>query len=146
MNKQWFPKILLVFIVMIGLVNVLAAQFYLYWRFLWLDMPMHFLGGVWIGFAVLWIYYLSGRFKDIPENRRYVLYVYSLAGAVAVVIGVFWELFEFSVDVFVSFNEFNGFQDTISDLVFATIGALFAAKYFIYKGYYLEHDCDPLNS
>lgn len=138
MDKSWFSKILLLFIIMIGVANALAVHFFLYWKLLWLDIPMHFLGGVWIGLTVLWLYYLSGRFKDIPENRRRVPYVYGLTGAVTAVLGMFWELFEFSLDVLISFNEFNGFCDTASDIILAVIGALLVAKYFISKEYYKE--------
>lgn len=145
MNKQWFPKILLFFIIMIGVVNAVAEHSFLYWRWSWLDMLMHFLGGVWVGLAILWIYYLSGKFKNIPENRKCISYVYILAGTVALVIGVFWEIFEFSLDLFVTFNEFNGFYDTASDILFALIGAIIAAKYFIDKGYYKGSEHNILN-
>ena len=136
MKEQWFPKVLLLFIIMMGVANAFAEHFFLYWRFPWLDMIMHFLGGVWIGLSVLWVYYLSGKFKDIPENRRRISYIYILAGTVTVIIGVFWEIFEFSLDFFVTFNEFNGFYDTASDILLAVIGAIFSAKYFVSKECY----------
>ena len=136
MNKQQIPKILLLSIIMIGVVNAFADHFYLYWKISWLDMLMHFLGGAWIGLTILWIYYLSGKFKNIPENRRRVSYVYILAGIVTATIGILWEVFEFSLDFFVTFNEFNGFYDTTSDILLALIGAIVVAKYFISKEYY----------
>ena len=146
MNKPWFPKVLLLFIIMIGVVNALAEHFFLYWRFPWLDMTMHFLGGVWIGLSVLWVYYLSGKFKDIPENHRRISYLYILAGTVTVVIGIFWEIFEFSLDFLIVFDEFNGFYDTAGDLIFAVIGAIFSAKYFVGKEYYKKQENKVLNN
>ena len=146
MNKQQIPKVLLLFIIMIGVANALADHFFLYWRLPWLDMLMHFLGGVWIGLAILWIYYLSGKFKNIPENRRRISYIYFFAGTAAMIIGIFWEIFEFSLDFFVVFNEFNGFYDTASDILLAVIGALFAAKYFVSKEYYKKEENKILNN
>ena len=146
MNKQHLPKILLLFVVIIGVANAFATQFFLYWRLPWLDMLMHFLGGIWIGLVVLWVYYLSGKFKNIPENRRCVSYVYGLAAIVTMVTSVFWELFEFSLDVKVAFNEFNGFYDTASDIIIAVFGALVAARYFVCKSYYKEHEHNSLDN
>ncbi len=146
MNKPWFSKVLLFSIIMIGVANALAEHFFLYWRWSWLDMFMHFFGGVWIGIMILWIYYLSGKFKNIPENRRRASYVYILAGTVAMIIGVFWEIFEFSLDFFITFNEFNGFYDTANDILFAIIGAFLAAKYFVDKGCYKKQKNKILNN
>ena len=140
MNKQSFPKALLLFIVIIAVANAFAEHFFLYWRLPWLDMVMHFLGGIWIGLTVLWIYYLSDKFKDIPENRRKASYVYLLAGIVTLVIGIFWEIFEFNIDFFITFNEFNGFYDTISDILFAVGGAILSVRYFVYKEYYKKQE------
>ncbi len=145
MNKSRFPNFLLLFIVMIGVANAFANHFYLYWKISWLDMLMHFLGGIWIGLAILWMYYLSGKFKDIPENRRRVSYVYILAITVTAVIGIFWEIFEFNLDFFIVFNEFNGFYDTASDILLALIGAIIVAKYFVHRGYYKKSGNNILN-
>ena len=138
MSKRWFPKILLFFIITIGVVNALAAHFFLYWKLPWLDIPMHFLGGAWIGLMILWVYYLSGKFKDVPENRRSIPYIYGLTVTITMIIGILWEIFEFSLDLFIVFGEFNGFYDTISDLIFAIVGTIIATKYFISREYYKE--------
>lgn len=146
MNKLCFPKVLLFFIIMIGVANALAEYFFLYWRLPWLDVPMHFLGGIWIGLTVLWLYYLSAKFKNIPENHRKAAYVYFLAGIVALVIGIFWEIFEFNLIFFITFNEFNGFYDTAGDILFAVIGAIFSAKYFVSKEHYKKQENKILNN
>jgi len=140
MNKSWFPKVLLLFIIMIGITNAFAEYYFLYWRFLWLDMPMHFLGGVWIGLAILWFYYLSGQFKNIPESHRRISCACLIAGTTAIIIGIFWEIFELNRVSIISFKKFNGFNDTISDILFAIAGALFSARYFIGKEYYKKQE------
>ncbi|MBU0722647.1 hypothetical protein KJ973_01695 [Patescibacteria group bacterium] len=138
MTKQNYSKFLLIFVVLFSITNILAMHYHLYWRLWWFDIVMHFLGGVWIGSATLWVYYLSNRFKNIPENRRCIPYVYGLVVVIIIVIGIFWELFEFSFDTLIIFHKLNSWTDTISDIVFAVIGAIITTKYFIYKNYHQE--------
>src|SRR3989344_3852085 len=33
----------------------IALEFHLYWRFLWLYLPVHMLGGIWAGLFVFWL-------------------------------------------------------------------------------------------
>ena len=58
----------------------------------------------------------------------------------------FWEIFEVSLDLFITFNEFNGFYDTTNDILLAVIGALLAAKYFVNKGGYKKQENKILNN
>ena len=146
MNKSWFPKALLFFILMFGAINAFAEHYFLYWRLLWLDMPMHFLGGIWIGLTILWVYYLSGKFKNIPENHRRISYVCIIAGTMALIMGIFWEIFELNRISTIAFKKFNGFNDTISDVLFAIGGALFSARYFINKEYYKKKEDNILEN
>lgn len=107
---------------------------------------MHFLGGIWIGFSVLWVYYFSGKFKKIPENHRQISFVCFLAGITALIVGVFWEIFEFNRASLMAFKKFNGFNDTVSDILFAVAGALFSARYFIGKEYYKKQEHNILEN
>ncbi len=125
MKKKSFPVLLLVLILFIAIINGLAYQFSWYWRIPWLDMPMHFLGGFWVGSVVLW-FYSSGIFTQYLR-----IFVMSLGAAV--VVGVLWELFEFNVDTFVVISKQNGLLDTSSDIIFDIIGGTAAATYFIFK-------------
>ena len=125
MKKRSFPLSLLVLILFIAVVNGLANEFSWYWRIPWLDMPMHFLGGFWIGSVALWFF--SPR---IPEQSLNVFLISLLA---VVVIGGLWELFEFNIGTMTFVPEQNGILDTSSDLVFDIIGSVTATMYFIFK-------------
>ena len=54
--------------------------------------------------------------------------------ASTLIIGILWEVFEYSVEHFVKLND-NGVFDTLKDLLDDMIGAVLAAIIFIRKGY-----------
>ncbi len=107
------------------MVNALAGMFSWYWRIPWFDMPMHFLGGLWVGSVALWFYSRS-------VSTQYLQAFLVSIGAVLVVGGL-WEIFEFSVDTIVSVSDQNGVLDTISDVMFDIIGGVIATTYFVFK-------------
>jgi len=125
MERKKFPKSLLLLIFLIAIINTLAVMFSWYWRIPWLDMPMHFLGGLFVGSVALWFY------SQNVERRYFRAFPVSI-GAVLIVGGL-WEVFEFSVDTIVSVSEQNGISDTLSDIIFDIIGGTMAVVYFIFK-------------
>ncbi|MCK5027083.1 MAG: hypothetical protein KAS07_01555 [Candidatus Pacebacteria bacterium] len=134
-NKHILP-FLLGLIVCILIVNMLALQYHLYWRIFWLDIPMHFLGGFWLGFGALWLYFLSGKFSVVPDKHREPLYVITLAIISAIVFGSLWEAYEFGIDIFISLADVYNMRDTVTDLIMDVFGALVSAAYFIKGKYY----------
>ncbi len=125
MERKKFPKSLFLLIFFIAMVNALAGMFSWYWRIPWFDMPMHFLGGLWVGSVALWFYSRS-------VSTQYLQAFLVSIGAVLVVGGL-WEIFEFSVDTIVSVSDQNGVLDTISDVMFDIIGGVIATTYFVFK-------------
>lgn len=123
----WFIFILLWFIV---IVNGLALYFSWYWHLLWLDIPMHFFGGLLVGLTALWVAYISQKIK-ISDNYRTPNKVILIAFIATVVIGSLWEVFEFSVDTILVIAPTYDIPDTMSDIVFDIIGALVASVIFI---------------
>lgn len=95
-------------------------KFYWYSSIWWFDMPMHLLGGFWVGLAV--IYLLS--LKEF--NLSFILKV--LIGVLF--IGFFWEIFEILVDKNISQNPFNTL-DTVSDMFFDLAGGGLSIVYFL---------------
>ena len=115
-----------VLIIIIGLVHGIATEFYLYWTFPWLDMPMHFLGGLWVGLSAIWYIYFSGYTKmDTKLTRK--ARIFSISLATVIVVGVLWEVFEIYSGVLLI--EKNYGLDTSVDLLMDTIGGVTA---FIY--------------
>lgn len=117
-----------VFIGFIAVLNYYAYQFHWYWEFWWFDIIMHTLGGVWVGSMALWYYY----FRKIPPTGIFVprkSFVFALSLASISVIGVGWELFEFSVDTFITLSRHDP-VDTASDLFFDAVGSILAVGIF----------------
>lgn len=129
---------LLGLITAIVLVNGVALYYSLYFYIFWLDIPMHFFGGFWLGLAALWLYFLSGRFKIASEQHRTPVYVVTLSLLSALVFGGLWEGYELSLDVFIRIAEVYDIQDTGADIFMDLLGALVAAWLFIRKGYHKE--------
>ncbi len=94
-------------------------RFYWYFSIWWSDMPMHILGGFWLG--LVFIYFL--KIKDLSFST--ILKI--ILGAL--VIGLLWEVFEILVDKTIIQNPFNTL-DTLSDICFDLAGAGIAIFYF----------------
>lgn len=129
MERKSFPLSLGVLVIIIAVIDILAVKFYLYWSIPWLDMLMHFAGGVWLGGTVLWYRFFSDRH---PFAGRSLVDFISWALAGAFCFGILWEFYEAAV-VLVLLKPLNPLLDSLSDIGFDTLGglmvAIFAHKY-----------------
>ena len=91
----------------------------LYYEFVWLDIPMHFLGGV----GVASFFNSIASFKKKKMSLLSVLFLY-------LVVALMWELYEFAKDI-LNLAPGNGWVDTIADLINGAVGATVA--YFFSK-------------
>lgn len=118
-NKKKLSIRIVLIIFIIFLLNTLAMKFHWYFTVWWFDMPMHLLGGFWIGLLLFSIF----RVKNInSKNITKVILLF-------LVIAFGWELFEVSVDKIITKNIFN-ILDTSSDIFFGISGVLFSVLYF----------------
>lgn len=89
-----------------------------YWRFWWWDILLHMLGGVWVGLASGWLFFLFGM---QPSIRSCAL--------AALTIGIGWEVFEYVThtggSVFMSYP-----VDTAKDLLDDVLGGIGAGLLF----------------
>lgn len=131
MRSRRLTWALVYFIFFIWGVNAIAEETHLYYLLWWFDIPMHMMGGLWVGLTSLVIYYHTPYTK---RKDRSISFVISYALAATILIGIFWEVFEYSVEHFVKLND-NGLFDTLKDLIDDTIGASIAALIFVKKGY-----------
>lgn len=91
--------------------HILSLSFYLYWTYLWLDIPMHFLGGmtVALGFLTFFSSYVVRSLRGL-----------ALTLGVVFVVGIAWEVFELVnglIDI-----ELRPIADTALDIVLDLIG------------------------
>lgn len=119
--RQQIPVALVFFLIVIAIVNTLAGMHHWYWTMRWFDMPMHFAGGVWLGFLGVWWYYT--RKGEVPSSFLATLAV-SLAFAIGV--GVMWEVYEAMVS-HITVGKVNAWNDTKSDMMFDIFGGTVAS-------------------
>ena len=118
-KKMLLPIILLMFFIFFA--DKLADKFYWYNSIWYFDIIMHFLGGVWVG--LFFIYVFSRRSLD---NLIFKVVLSVL------LIGIFWEIFEFYVNNVVGRTPFN-VVDTLFDIIFDFFGGLLSVLYFLKK-------------
>ena len=131
-NSQKILNKIAILITFLFIISLITLKFHWYYTIWWFDMPMHFLGGVFLGLSVLFV--IS---KYLPR-----LIVYSTSGLslntvilvfmLVLMIGLFWEIFELLNDHFFQLNQQNTL-DTVSDLFFDMSGGLAAVVYFFKK-------------
>ena len=103
----------LMVVAIIAALHLSGIAYDLYWRFLWLDVVTHTLGGVWVG---LLFFHMRSLFGYVPSL------MWSIAGAIA--IGVAWEVFEVVAGIP---REANWAFDTSIDLFMDTLGGVIGA-------------------
>lgn len=115
MHKRTFGIFLFLLILVIGIFHNIAIAYYVYWRFLWTDLVVHFLAGLWIALVGFWIF----RFwtKEPVLSQRNILIVTLIF---AVFVGVFWEIFEYAIGIVEYSSRYT--EDTILDILMDVLG------------------------
>jgi hypothetical protein len=121
MKKKSLSIFIFVLIFGIAILNNIGNELFLYWRFWWFDIVMHFLGGLWVGLSALWIYYFSGFIKETKKDSSFIFLLSFLS---VLVVGLGWEVFEFIIEV-----EFSSLyiSDTSLDLIMDILGGIIAS-------------------
>lgn len=112
-------NILLVFffasLVTLALIHYLSLEFFLYWKYLWLDIPVHILGGITVAFGIA----LAPFFRIMLPNYLRTFLGYSILVLCA---GLGWEVFEYMAGISIVDSDF--FADTLIDLCMDIVGAV----------------------
>lgn len=109
-----FDALALLITGLIGWLYLYGTDNFLFWYYPWYDAPLHILGGVVIG---LWGSAVASRVR--LSTRATTL----LVGALALVVGVAWEVME-HVAGFRELTDVGYFVDTAQDLACTLGGAL----------------------
>lgn len=83
---------------------------YLYYEFLWLDIPMHVLGGLGAGFLVLSLARLAG----VPFSAAQLVAIYA-------VVAFGWEAYELARGA-VEYDELWKYFDSLKDVALGALG------------------------
>lgn len=93
--------------------HVLAMEYFLYWRYLWLDIPMHVLGGFVIALGIALLPSVRATYARLGSP-------FALTLGTVLLVGVGWEVFE--VWAGLSLFESGFWGDTLSDLAADLVG------------------------
>jgi hypothetical protein len=110
---------------------ILSHGLHLYSLLLWIDIPMHFLGGLSMAyslFLVLAFLQDSGVISRLDRIIEWAL-VFTLVATIA----VFWEFLEFSIDHLFRSNVQISLPNTMQDLFMGILGASNMIGYKILK-------------
>jgi len=130
MSSRTATALLLGVIFFILVVNIFALVHDLYFFYWWLDIPMHLLGGFWIGFTALAI--IQWKLERALPLKERMVYAFLLAFGV----GVLWEMFELLSDTSFALEPYvYDATDTFSDLLNDLVGGVFAG----FVGHIYQH-------
>jgi hypothetical protein len=128
-NLQSGLLALLALVFVIGVLEMVALRFHLYWTTPWFDIMMHFLGGVWVAFAALWALLFVWRHAENLPNR---FSVYVVPFGATLVVGVLWEVFEYLFGIAIFGNDAYA-VDTALDMGMDLFGALSVSTLYAFS-------------
>lgn len=99
---------------LLAVVHYVALQLFLYWRFWWFDIPMHFIGGTVVALGIFTLYDLR---LPLPARYLKLIPVVLLTFVVAMV----WEVFELGIGIPI---EEDYIFDTTLDLIMGLLGGV----------------------
>jgi len=121
-------KLILVFAVVIFGIHIPATAFGWYYALSWLDIPMHILGGAWLGLIFYYIFRI--RKPELGAKNNWSFFVFGLG--FVMLVGVVWEFYEFFFDVFIFKKyplmasppdvHFDTMLDLLDDIIGAAVG------------------------
>jgi hypothetical protein len=126
MERKKLFKTLAFLVILLFVLNHIASKFYLYYSLWWIDMPMHFLGGICAGLFMVWLLPSENLFSELSWKYVFKIFLGVL------LIGVLWEVFEIIFNNIIAQISFDA-RDTIHDISFDLSGGLYAILYIIWK-------------
>ncbi len=118
MSQRLFKRAFLVLLVT-AVLNWFVSMMYLHWTIWWIDIILHFLGGLSVALFFLW--FCATKFDLKNWSSRKILF--AVLGCV-ILVGVLWELYELYFGLTFLSDGLSYFADTFSDLIMDVVGGL----------------------
>jgi hypothetical protein len=117
-----------VLLVIVATLHIVSVKFYLYEFIWWIDVPIHFIAGVCVGVTgILFYSYLT---KGVNTNKSKAIII---SVTFALIVGIFWEMFELYFDITAFSDGIHYVTDTSSDMIMditgGFLGSLYSLKY-----------------
>ena len=109
------------------LIHIIFSSFSIYYYLRWIDVPMHFLGGLWLGLAGI---YICDRMLPQIFRKKENLSIVAVALLTALIAGSLWEIIELRLFPILKITLIN-YEDTPSDIFYNLLGSSAGAIYFI---------------
>lgn len=107
--------LLLATLLVIAVVHTVSINFFLYWKYVWLDIPMHVLGGVACALGYATLPFFGVKFSEVHTSLFWFL-------SFTLLIGLVWEVFEYCAGV--SRIETDFIFDTAFDFGMDAVGGI----------------------
>jgi hypothetical protein len=117
---------------LVMLVAVWSSVLDIYITTAWWDLPVHFLAN---GLSAALAYILLVRWRvlaDATTLPRPLLSTVLVTAAIGVLLGVFWEIFEWIGHTYIDEGIYVGYTDSIGDLVWGGAGAVLAGLLMVF--------------
>lgn len=117
---SWF----FIFPILVLVAHIFLLLFNIYYIFPWVDIPMHFIGGVSVAVTYFLILGFLQKEKYLRMNSFFnILFIFALVSLTALL----WEFFEFSAEFIFALNLQGNLEDTMLDLFLGLFGGFLAA-------------------
>jgi len=131
MTKNKLLKILSFFIfpAIVFLFDLIFNNFVFnaYEVFPWIDIPMHFIGGISVGYMFV-LFFRFFEEEDLIKIKNKFVFVLIVVCAVSM-IAVLWEFWEFFMEMFFNLDWALGYEDTLLDLFMGICGGFFVGVF-----------------
>lgn len=127
-NITAFLKILTLPIIVFGVHVLLSKIVDMYALFPWIDIPMHFVGGMTMTTTLIMLYKALQHINLIPQMHAAITRVFLFTTISTITI--FWEFAEFSTDVFFGTHAQVSIPDTMKDMFLGMLGGLLVISLF----------------
>ncbi len=135
-------SVVIYFFVFFAIVYGLALLFGWFDSAVWFDVPMHIIGGIWVGLVFLYLF--SGFFShESYDHHAERVKIFILGIGFAALIGIFWEFFEFGLDTFFSLSLQASVADNMKDLLMDVIGGGLAVAWVLFIQRRFAHPKSP---
>ena len=127
-NITAFLKMLTLPIIVFGVHILLSKTVDMYGLFPWIDIPMHFVGGMTMTTTLIMWYKALQHINVIPQMHGAItkLFLFTATSTIT----IFWEFAEFSTDVFFGTHAQVSIPDTMKDMFLGMMGGLLIISLF----------------
>ena len=122
-RKQLFKQAFWTLFVL-AFLEVVTSRLYLQWSIWWVDIVLHFFGGLAVSLFALWIFSSRSDLKNWSQQK-----IVLIALSSAIIIGIVWEFYELYFGMTFLSDGITYFISTSYDLIMDLVGGVLGVFY-----------------